>query len=101
MLLALCSASRSSDLCKLCISHRVVVTHKVVSHPVSLVKQSRVGHLPTPIEFTEIENPLLCPVTCLRVYEAVIAENSRIKTNCLSASRSHTIQWFPLPLLVG
>ena len=68
MLLSLCSSSCSSDLSKLCISHWVWSTHRVVFHPVGLAKQSRVGHLPTPIEFTEFENPLLCPIRCLRVW---------------------------------
>lgn len=50
MLLTLCSASRGSDLCRLSINHRTWSVHKITFHPVGVAEQSRVGHLPTPID---------------------------------------------------
>ena len=65
MLLALCSASRSSDLTKLSICHRSFVQNKVIFYPTGLAKQSKANHLPNPIEFKEFSDHLLCPVKCL------------------------------------
>ena len=74
MLLALCSASRTSDLTKFSVQHRQYSPKKVTFYPKGLAKQSKVGRLPQPIEFCEFSNPLLCPVKCLRTYESVTAE---------------------------
>ena len=71
MLLALCSASRSSDLTKLSVHHRSFFQNKVIFYPTGLAKQSKADHLPTPIEFKKFSDPLLCPVRCLQVYESV------------------------------
>ena len=71
MLLALCSASRTSDLTKLSISRRVFSNDKVIFYPTGLAKQSSPDNLPTPIEFHVFPNNLLCPVKCLQRYEAV------------------------------
>ena len=71
MLLALCSASRSSDLTKVSIHHRSFVQNKVIFYPTGLAKQSKANHLPNPIEFKEFSDHLLCPVKCLWVYESV------------------------------
>ena len=70
MLLALCSASRTSDLTKLSISHRVFSSGKVTFYPTGL---SSPDNLPTPIEFHAFSDNLLCPVKCLQRYEAVTA----------------------------
>ena len=71
MLLALCSASRTSDLTKLSISHRVFSNGKVIFYPTGLAKQSSPDNLPTPIEFHAFPDNLLCPVECLQRYEAI------------------------------
>ena len=70
MLLALCSASHTSDLTKLSISHRVFSSGKVTFYPTGL---SSPDNLPTPIEFHAFSDNLLCPVKCLQRYEAVTA----------------------------
>ena len=71
MLLALCSASRTSDLTKLSVRHRIFSRDKVTFYPTGLAKQSSADRLPTPIEFQSFSDHLLCPVECLQRYEAV------------------------------
>ena len=71
MLLALCSASRSSDLSEFSVCHRFYLQDRVVFCPAGLAKQSRIGRLPKPIEFKEFPDHLLCPVKCLQRYESV------------------------------
>ena len=79
MLLALCSASRTSDLTKLSIGHRFFCNGKVIFYPTGLAKQSSPDNLPTPIEFRAFPDNLLCPVQCLQRYEA-ITTSFRVKS---------------------
>ena len=71
MLLALSSASRSSDLSKLTLVGHRFSENGLVIYPSGLSKQSRVGHLPSPIEFRAFNDSLLCPVECFRTYKEV------------------------------
>ena len=39
-------------------------------HPMGLAKQSRIGHTQSAIEFQGFSSEVLCPVKCLKAYEA-------------------------------
>ena len=70
MLLALSSASRSSDLSRLSIDNHLCSGDSLTLHPLGLSKQSRAGHLPTPIQFKAYSgNKKLCPVHCFKAYD--------------------------------
>ena len=72
MLMALCSASRSSDLCHLSVNHMQHFPSRTVFLPMGLAKQSRPTHLPKEIAFAKFEDPILCPIACLQQYLSVI-----------------------------
>ena len=70
MLLALTSASRSSDLSNLTIANHRFSKNGLVLYPSGLSKQSRAGHTPSPWEVKGFSgNNLLCPVQCFRDYQ--------------------------------
>ena len=100
MLLALCSASCSSDLGKLRISHHVWSTHKVVFHPVGLAELA-IYQLQLNSQYFLIHYCVLSDVLEHTSQLQLFSESSQTKTNFLSVSISHIILWFPLPLLVG
>ena len=94
MLLAICSASRTSDLTKLSVSHRFFSSGKVTFYPTGLAKQSSPDNLPTPIEFHAFSDNLLCSVKCLQRYEAVTT-SFRVKSEqeqlFLSINKPHSL----------
>ena len=69
--MALCSASRSSDLSRLSVNHVKFFPSRTVFLPTGLAKQSRSTHLPQEISFSKFEDPNLCPVDCLQQYLVV------------------------------
>ena len=73
MLLALSSASRSSDLSRMSIRGRYLSESKLILYQLGLSKQSRGNHLPSPLEFKAFDNHLHCPVQCFQTYEEATA----------------------------
>lgn len=70
MLLALSRPSRSADLSQLDLSRRVYKPDGVCFYPVALSKQSRQGSYIVHFFFPSLpDDPQLCPVTTLKVYE--------------------------------
>ena len=72
MLLALCSAGRSSDLSRLSTNNVRYFQSRSVFVPKGLAKQSRSTHLPQEISFTKFSDQHLCPVACVQQYLLVI-----------------------------
>ena len=68
MLLALCSAGRSSDLSRLSINNMRHFQSRSVFLPKGLAKQSRSTHVSQEISFTKFSDQRLCPVACLQPY---------------------------------
>ena len=68
MIMALCSASRSSDLTRLSVNHVRFCPSQVLFLPKGLAKQSRSTHLPKEVSFSKFEDPIICPVDCIRQY---------------------------------
>jgi integrase len=69
--LALSTAGRSSDLSRLKVSHIRVDSSSTVFAPSGLAKQSRSTHLPRETSISAFQDPVLCPVTCLKYYLSV------------------------------
>ena len=97
MLMALCSASKSLDLCHLSVNHMQHFPSRTVFLPMGLAKQSRPTHLPKEIVFAKFEDPILCPIACLQQYLSVTTafcssseEGFNPNQLFLSISRSHS-----------
>ena len=71
MLMALCSASRSSNLCHLSVNNMQHFPSRTVFLPMGLAKQSRPTHLPKEIVLAKFEDPILCPIACHQQYLSV------------------------------
>ena len=102
MIMALSSASRSSDLSRLSVNHVNFFPSRTVFLPKGLAKQSRSTHLPQEVSFSKFEDPILCPVDCLQQY-LVVTSAFRSKTedkifeaqtNCSWQYQNLTIQWY-------
>ena len=71
VLLALTTASRSSDLALIDVNFRHFVPGGIHYTLGSLTKQARPKHSRTSLEVESFTNPLLCPVMCMHQYLAV------------------------------
>jgi len=87
MLLALTRPSRSADLSQLCVLRRVYKSDGVYFYPQTLAKQSRQSSKIATFFFPSLsDNPILCPVTTLKAYEARTQPFRRNETRLLLAT---------------
>ena len=70
MLVALASAKRASSMCQLSVKqgYFVISESTVIMQPLGLEKTTRPGHKACPIVINALEDQVICPVECIKIY---------------------------------